>query len=184
MSPDGKRLYFISEDPLPGTSTSDKENIWMVEKEGNGWGEPQPLPDTVNALNLHWTISVAENYNLYFSASPSEDSDIYLSRFIGGAYTEAEPLSSSINTTELEFTPNIAPDESYLLFVRLVNSSAPPFLYISYAQDDGWSDPQKVENIRYCISPIVTPDRMFLIYLSSPYSLEWRDTSFIEKLRP
>lgn len=184
ISPDGQRLYFISKDPLPGSSISEKENIWMMEKEGAGWGEPQPLPDTVNALKLHWTLSVATNFNLYFSANVSGDDTIYLSRYVDGEYTEAEPLDKTINSTELEFTPNIAPDESYLLFTRLADTSATPYLYISYAMEDSWSEPQKIENVLYCISPIVTPDRMFVIYLSSPNSLEWRDTTFIENLRP
>ena len=185
ISPDGQRLYIISKDPLPGSSTSEKENIWMMEKEGDGWGEPQPLPDTVNANDLHWTISVASNYNLYFAGGPTGGiGDIYLSRYIDGEYTEAVLLGGPVNSVELEITPNISPDESYLLFTRLANTSATPYLYISYALEDGWSEPQKVENVLYCISPIVTPDRMFVIYLSSPNSLEWRNTSFIEELRP
>ena len=185
ISPDGQRLYFISKDPLPGSSTSDKENIWVMEKEGDGWGEPQPLPSSVNAHELHWTISVANNYNLYFAGGPEGGiGDIYLSRYIDGEYTDAELLGGPVNSVELEITPNIAPDESYLLFTRLANTSATPYLYISYAVENGWSEPQKIENVLYCISPIVTPDRMFVIYLSSPLSLEWRNTSFIDELRP
>jgi hypothetical protein len=184
VSPDGQRLYFISEDPLPGSETTGKENIWMMEKQGDGWGTPQPLPESVNAYALHWTISVAANYNLYFSSGPPDISDIYLSRYINGEYSEPEQLKGLVNSPELEITPNIAPDESYLLFSRLADNSSPPYLYISYALEDGWSEPQKVTNVYYCISPIVTPDRMYVIYLSSPNSLEWRDTTFIEELRP
>lgn len=184
ISPDGKRLYFISKDALPGSPTSDKENLWVVEKVGNDWGAPQPLPESVNARILHWTISVAANYNLYFSSGPSGIGDIFLSRYMDGEYTEPELLKGLVNSTELEITPNIAPDESYLLFSRMADNSSPPHLYISYALADGWSEPQMVANVYYCISPIVTPDRMYVIYLSSPNSLEWRDTTFIEELRP
>jgi hypothetical protein len=184
LSPDGQRLYFISENALPGSSTSGKENIWVMEKNQDGWNAPQPLPDSINSHLLHWTISVADNYNLYFSAGPVNIQDIYLSKYIDGEYTEPILLDKPVNTSDLEITPNIAPDESYLLFSRLANRDSQPFLYITYALEDGWSEPQKIENIRYCISPIVTPDRRYVIYLSSPYSLEWRDTSFIDELRP
>ncbi len=185
VSPDGMRLYFISMDPLPGSLSHDKENIWMVERTEDGWGEPQPLPESVNAIDLHWTISVASNYNLYFSGgSTGGIGDIYLSRYIDGEYTTAELLGEPVNSNELEITPNISPDESYLLFTRLANTSATPLLYISYAVEGGWSEPQMIGNVRYCISPIVTPDRNFVIYLSSPNSLEWRNTSFIDELRP
>jgi hypothetical protein len=184
LSPDGLRLYFISENALPGSSTSGKENIWMMVKEEEDWGMPQPLPDSINAYALHWTVSVSANYNLYFSAGPLGVSDIYLSRYLDGEYTEPLKLSETVNSDTLEFTPNIAPDESYLLFSRMADRNSQPYLYITYALETGWSEPQKIDNIRYCISPIVTPDRNYVIYLSSPYSLEWRDTTFIDTLRP
>jgi hypothetical protein len=157
----------------------------MMEKEGDGWAEPQPLPESVNKFGLHWTISVAANYNLYFSATNGEaQNDIFISRYVDGTYTEAIPLEAPINTNLLEFTPNIAPDESYILFSRLADSNSTPYMYISYAADTSWSEPEKVENVTYCISPIITPDRKYVIYMSSPASFEWRDTSFIEELRP
>jgi len=184
LSPDGQRLYFLSENALPGSSTSGKENIWMMIREEEDWGLPQPLPDSINAYALHWTVSVSVNYNLYFSAGPQGFSDIYLSRYLDEQYTEPVLLNETVNSDGLEFTPNIAPDESYLLFSRLADRNSQPYLYISYNLETGWSEPQKIDNIRYCISPIVTPDRNYVIYLSSPHSLEWRDTSFIDALRP
>jgi len=156
----------------------------MMEKEGEGWGEPQPLPDSINALSLHWTVSVADNYDLYFSAQVDGNTDIYFSRYVDGAYTDPIRLDAPVNTELIEVTPNIAPDGSYLLFTRIASNTDSPYLFITYALDSGWSEPVMVENVSYCISPIVTPDRAFVIYLSSPASFDWRDTSFIEELRP
>ncbi|MGA9396932.1 MAG: hypothetical protein WBV22_01625 [Anaerolineaceae bacterium] len=184
VSPDGKRLYFISEQVIPGALNPGKENIWMMEKEGEAWGTPQPLPASINGLSLHWTVSVASNYNLYFSAKTNGYPDIYFSRYIDGVYTDPILLDAPINSAAMEITPNIAPDESYLLFSRLTDGQSPAHLFISYAQDSGWTEPQRVENIPYCINPIVTPDRNYLIYMSSSSSFAWRDTSFIEELRP
>jgi Tol biopolymer transport system component len=184
ISPDGTMFYFISTAAIPGSPSTGKENIWMMEKQGEGWGEPQPLPASINTLSLHWTISVDDNYNLYFSAQKDGNTDIFLSSYVEGMYTEPIRLDAPINTEAIELTPNIAPDESYLLFTRIASRTDPPHLYISYALDSAWSDPIRVDNIPYCISPIVTPDRSFVIYLSSPASFEWRDTSFIEELRP
>jgi hypothetical protein len=183
ISPDGQKFYFISTAAIPGSSTS-KENLWMMEKQGDGWGEPLPLAPSINALALHWTVSVADNYNLYFSAVKDENTDIFLSEYINGEYMDPIQLDAPINTAEMEITPNIAPDESFLLFTRIASRTAPPHLYISYKVDFDWTEPVRVENVSYCISPIVTPDRAFVIYLSSPSSFEWRDTSFIEELRP
>ena len=183
VSPDGQRLYFISASALPGETSSGKENIWMMEKAGEEWGEPEPLPDVINQYSLHWTISVANNYNLYFAANDRGKSDIYVSEYLNGGYQEPVMLDEIISSDVIEFTPNIAPDESYLLFSRLEDRNSNPYLYITYATESGWSEPQEVENIPYCISPIITPDRNYVIFMGGPTSIYWRDTSFVEALR-
>jgi Tol biopolymer transport system component len=183
ISPDGLRLYFISPSALPGETSSGKENIWMMEKDGDEWKVPQPLPDVINRYSLHWTISVANNYNLYFAANDRGKSDIYISEYRNGEYQEPYMLDEIISSDVIEFTPNIAPDESYLLFSRLEDRNSNPYLFITYATESGWSEPQKVENIPYCISPIITPDRKYVIFMGSPTSIYWRDTSFVEELR-
>lgn len=184
ISPDGAKFYFISTAAIPRTSSTSKENLWMMEKKGEGWGEPHSLPISINDLALHWTISVADNYDLYFSAQKDSNTDIFLSRFFDGVYTDPIKLDAPVNTEEMEITPNIAPDGSYLLFTRVASKVDPPHLYITYALDSGWTEPVRIENVPYCISPIVTPDRSYVIFLSSPSSFSWRDTSFIEDLRP
>ncbi len=183
ISPDGELFFFISPDPIPDIS-SGKENIWMMAKEGESWGEPQPLPQSINALDLHWTISVAANYDLYFSAGEPGNKNIYMSPYIDGGYTDPILLPPEINSDVMDITPNIAPDGSYLLFSRYFNQEEMPYLYISYATELGWTEAVKIENIPYCISPIVTPDGQTVIYLSSPTSFGWRDTSFIKSNHP
>ncbi|MBN1267599.1 MAG: PD40 domain-containing protein [Anaerolineales bacterium] len=77
ISPDGLKFYFISEAPLPGQIAGGKENIWMMEWESGAWSEPQPLPESVNHYQIHWTVSVASNYDLYFNANVDGNPDIY-----------------------------------------------------------------------------------------------------------
>lgn len=184
ISPDGLKFYFISTAPVPGQDQNGKENIWMMEWESGGWSEPEPLPESINNLALHWTVSVASNYDLYFAANLDGNPEILKSLFLNGEYTEPALLGEPINSEFLEFTPNIAPDQSYLLFSRIKDNQSPAHLYISYATDNGWSEPARVENVENCISPIVTPDRKKVIYLNGSSELWWRDTSFIEELRP
>jgi hypothetical protein len=184
ISPDGKKFYFISTVPIPGIQGSGKENYWMMDRESGDWGAPEPLPQAVNGLQLHWTPSVNLNYDFYFSANVDGDPDIYVAEFKDGAYLDPIPLSPSVNSPEMEFTPHIAPDGSYLLFARAKDGNTPALLYISYSQDGEWTDAVQVENVESCISPIVTPDGNYVIYLSSSESLAWRDTTFIEELKP
>ena len=184
ISPDGQLFFFISPDNIPGISTAGKENIWMMKKDGDGWGEPQPLPQSINALDLHWTVSVDADYTLYFSAGEPGNKQIYTSQYIDGTYDDPVPLSEPVNSDAMEITPNIAPDGSYLLFSRFTRQNDNALMYISYATETGWTEPVKADNVPYCISPIVTPDGKYVLYLSSPSSFAWRDTSFIEDLRP
>jgi Tol biopolymer transport system component len=184
ISPDGMKFYFISTVPIPGVPGSGKENYWMMDWDSGEWSAPEPLPQAVNDLQLHWTPSVNYNYDFYFSANVDGDPDIYVAEFKDGAYQDPIPLGPSVNSPEMEFTPYIAPDGSYLLFARAKDGNTPTLLYISYAQNGGWSDAIRVENVESCINPIVTPDGDYVIYLESAVSLAWRDTSFIEELIP
>jgi hypothetical protein len=65
----------------------------------------------------------------------------------------------------------------------LEDRNSNPYMYIAYATESGWSEPQVVENIPYCISPIITPDRKYVIFMGGPTSIYWRDTSFVEELK-
>ncbi|MBN2796928.1 MAG: exo-alpha-sialidase [Clostridia bacterium] len=184
ISPDGEYLYFISTDPIDGQSASGKENLWITHRENDQWGEPEPLPALINQYDLHWTFSVASNYDLYFSALIEGNPEILKASFINGEYLEPIRLGPPVNTSQLEFCPNIAPDQSFLLFSRIEDHSSPAHLYISYATEDSWTEPVSIENVEECISPIVTPDGKYVIYLKGDDALEWRDTTFIELLRP
>ena len=184
LSPDGSKFYFISEKEYPGSETGSPENIWMMIKTNDGWGEAQPLPESINSLELHWTISVDNENNLYFSAFVNGNWDLFVSYYSEKGYEPPQNLEMPLSSSDREFTPNIAPDGRYILFSRMPLNSDNPSLYISYRSPNGWSEPKKVENISYCISPIVTPDRKYVIYLSSPYSFAWRDTTFITELEP
>ena len=183
ISPDGQLFFFISPDNIPGISTAGKENIWMMQKDGDGWSEPQPLPQSINALDLHWTVSVDAEYTLYFSAGEPGNKQIYTSQYIDGAYSDPTPLSEPVNSDVMEITPNIAPDGSYLIFSRYTTQDESARMYITYATETGWTDPVLVDNVPYCISPIVTPDGKYIFYMSSPSSFAWRDTSFADELR-
>ncbi|MCP4634415.1 MAG: hypothetical protein GY855_15920, partial [candidate division Zixibacteria bacterium] len=107
LAPDGNRLFFQSYEPT-GVGGR-KENIWFMDRDGNGWTSPQPLSEIVNIFEMHWQVSVADNCNLYFSSFATGDGDIYLSRFVDGAYTEPEVLGPSINGELYDFEPFIAP---------------------------------------------------------------------------
>jgi WD40 repeat protein len=184
ISPSGDKLFFLSKGKLPDSDLPEKENIWFVERKGDRWGKPEPLGEEVNALTLHWQISVAASGNLYFTSGETGFEDIYVSKYIDDRYVKAEPLGDSINTEQFENTPYIAPDESYIIFARSKDQSSYPRLYISYADENhNWGEPVLIRSVIYGLCPIVSPDGKYLFFLSSPQSVSWMRTDFIKDLK-
>jgi Tol biopolymer transport system component len=118
LSPDGKRLFFLTFKVLPSDPV-ERERIWFVDRVEGKWTTPTLLSESISAHPTHWSFSVAKNGNLYFLSELSGNQDIYVSQFFENQYKNPVPLCSSINTSSREFCPFIAPDESYILFSRV-----------------------------------------------------------------
>jgi WD40-like Beta Propeller Repeat len=185
ISPSGEQLFFLSKDTPPGSTLQQKEDVWVLMRRGDGWGKPRPLDEEVNALELHWQISVAANGDLYLGSVEPGLEDIYVSRMVDGRYVTPERLSDRINTDAYETTPYIAPDGSYLLFSRIEEGSAVARLYIAFPDGEGsWGQPVRVDSVSYGLAPVVSPDWKYVLFLSSPQTVSWVDTTFVEELRP
>jgi len=185
FSPDGKKLFFLSSRPTETGGSSDKENIWLVERVQDSWSDPKPVSPNINAFDLHWLFSVANNGTIYFS-SPSGNSfgnrDIYSSRIVDGEYEEPKNLGEIINTPDSDHTPFIAPDESYLIYV-----SSEKF-HISYRNKNGvWIKPvdmgPKINSLFAALCPAVTPDGKYMFFISRG-DIYWVDAKTIEELKP
>lgn len=126
MSPDGTFVVFQSTRPAVPPAVAPKEgepipgvvsNLWRVDRTGSGWSQPVRLPDTVNIGHAIWKPSIAANGNLYFTVIDAKGGKrLYSSKFENGAYLPAQPLPFSDGTTA-DVDPEIAPDESFLVFV-------------------------------------------------------------------
>ena len=115
LTPDGCRLFFISNRPDSGDARKESCDLWMVERAGQGWSAPRPLGRDVCTDATEWSPSVAANGNLYFGTTREGGKgrdDIWMSRLDGGRYTTPVNLGDSINTRFGEVEPWIAPDES------------------------------------------------------------------------
>lgn len=135
---DGKRLYYSSNRPVNGVEDENNIDLWMINIEGNTWGNPIHLGAKVNTEYLDWFPTLSDNGNLYFSTGPNPSSNIVLSRFEDGEYQEAISLGDSVNSASRDYDPFIAPDESFVIF----SSNRPGGfgsvdLYISYKKNDG-----------------------------------------------
>jgi ankyrin repeat protein len=185
---DGKRVYFMSAQPLPGVPDSRKERIWYVNRTASGWSEPKTVDASVNDYPHHWQFSVDADHTIYFSSSVPEGhggGDIYRSRLVDGKWQKPENLGSPVNTDKGEGTPFVAPDGSYLMFSRDYD------LYISFREKDGgWTEPtnlgRPINSPAIELCPMVTPSGKYLFFLSQrggESHVWWVDAGFISKLK-
>ncbi len=190
FSLDGKRIYFNSLRPEKKGEKSGKENIWYVERKNKGWSEPKMVDKIVNSFPLHYMISLSEAGNLYFGSSKAGgfgQMDIYVSRNINNSFSKPENLGSSVNSECDELSPYISPDESYLLFTRLVQGNGD--LYISFRDNNGlWTKSKPLINTKHFEQcPSVSIDQKCLFFHSDKSGVRevyWVDAKIIEKLRP
>lgn len=200
FSPDGKRLYFISNRPLEKDAQSTGFNNWYVEQTDKGWSGPKHYGFPINSNN-DWGVSIAKNGNLYFASSREGGlgaEDIYRSRLVKGNYTEPENLGLSINTRARDTYPFISPDENYLLFIS--NRSAGEFggldqffdIYISFCQRDGsWTSARRMGNginsDKFETTPLVSPDGKYLFFVSQRNGgvgeVYWADAAIIDQTK-
>ena len=190
-SPDGRKIFFCSNRPLPGATVENGNyDIWIVERDGGTWTEPTPLGPPVNTDKNEAFPSLAADGTLYYQTwgGKGGESDIYCSRNIDGIYQQPEKIESGVSTEFYEGGPFIAPDESYLLFqaIRPDSSHGNTNIYITFKLESGaWSPPQnigdEVNASGYPISPMVSPDGKYLFFatnsIRAPFSYRGRSYS-------
>jgi hypothetical protein len=188
ITPDGTRMYFGSERPWQGLTPGFLYQ-WYVDKTGSGWSEPKPMdPPLFGELMMY--PSVANNKNMYYTASDGVSKQwIALARYAAGAYQEPVALSDIINSTLYPAHPFIAPDESYIMFDAVTDTTNwARDLYICFRKPDStWTHPinmgTMINNATYSMFPFVSRDSKYFFFYRDNYMM-WMSTSFIEKLRP
>lgn len=196
ITPDGKRVFFLSRRPLsPGGPSADRENIWTAPRKGDSWGEPEYLGDAINALQVHWQVSTDLAGNLYFGGQDPEGKtmgDIFVARPEGGRYSKPEKLGPAVSSADHEHSPTIAPDGSYIIFSRASQQRVQLGLFISFKTKDGrWGDAICLNEVIGCTTASqctsLTPDGKYLFYISwgfDEWAAYWVKSDFIDKLRP
>jgi ankyrin repeat protein len=194
LSADGQKLFFCSNRPSEKNSESARDrDIWMVERKGSRWSEPENLGSPVNTEKPEPYVTVSQNGMLYFHANNYEGgrgaADIYRSRFVNDRYMKPENLGDSINSKYPDSCPCIAPDESYIVFqsVRPENVSPGFNLYVSFWNEDGtWTKAKnmgKEINMQEAGIPKISPDGKYLFFKREG-EIYWVDTKIINELNP
>lgn len=174
FSPDGKKLFFVSNRPLHGDSVKDFD-IWYLTKINGQWTNPVNLQAPVNTEANEFYPSVAANGNLYFTAAYPKGKgkeDIYVARWEGDKYADPVSLDSAINSPLYEFNAFVSPDERFIMFSSFGRNDdhGKGDLYISLKDTAGNWQPAKnlsmlnSERLDYC--PFVSPDKKIMFFTS------------------
>jgi hypothetical protein len=177
ISPDGGRFFFLSTRPRPGKGAQDRnEDIWVMDRQGERWGEPYPVGAPIDTDDKEYFPSVTRDGTLYFTRAKQGEREnvIFRSRLVDGRYQEAVRLPAQVNAGVNRFNAFIAPDESYLLLSVLGRPDAvgrSDYYVVFRSPDDTWSEPINLGPLinrpgGMGFSPYVSPDGKYLFFMS------------------
>ena len=190
LSPDEKRLYFISKRALDGLGEPKDYDIWYVERQANGWSSPINAGTNINSSSNEYYISFTKDGTMYFSSNKGGSSfDIYASKSLDGEFQKPVLLGDAINTSNYEADVFIDPEEEYIIFcaTRQEDGLGRGDLYISFKNLDGsWSKSKNMGNRintkGHELCPFVSADGKYFFYTSNQ-DIYWIDASILEEMR-
>lgn len=193
LTPDDKRLFFISDRPLDGTGPKKDYDIWYAERREKGWSEPINAGKNINSTKNEYYISFTKTGKMYFSSNKLDEKgfnnyDIYSSEMKNGEFQPSTKLGLAINTSSYEADVFVAPDESYVVFsANRPEGLGSGDLYVSFRKPDGtWTESKSLGNTvnsdtdDFC--PYVTKDGKYLFY-ASRRDIYWVSTDVIKRMR-
>ena len=178
ITPDGKRLLFLSNRPDTTNGKPVNQDIWAVDRTEDGWSEPYNIGPPINTEAPEFYPSVTMDGTFYFTRSVGRSSYIFRSLLIDGKYGEPEKLPEQINSTNQQYNAFIAPDESYIIVPTggREDCLGGDDYYICFRNaDDTWTEPVNMGNpvnSRYGSehSAYLSPDGRYLFFMSARMS--------------
>ncbi len=175
FSPDGRKLYFASRRPIQDTTPKADFDLWVVEKSGTGWNEPQRIAAPVNTESQETSPSATADGTLYFSsnrAGGKGTADIYRARLVEGNYV-VENAGDAINSPSPELQVFISPAEDMLIFAAIgrQDGQGSVDLYFSRRTDGVWSKAvnlgNKINSRGLDSAPRISADRRYFFWTST-----------------
>jgi len=184
LSADGRQMFFVSRRPVVGSGEPlDHEDIWVVDRDGDGWGLPRNLGAPINTPQAEFFPSVTRDGTLYFTRRGEDRVEsIYRSRRSNGVYTEPEKLGPHVNSAQTRFNAFVAPDESFLivcLWGAEDSLGGSDYYVVFRSPEDEWTEPINLGPVINTAegqewSPYVSPDGKYFFFMASRPSIEAR----------
>ena len=157
LSPDGQRLYFVSNrPPQPGRGAGDGvemgehhfpgTNLWYVARQRDGrWGAPVHVDGALNDGAMIYNPSVAANGDIYFSAHRADSGKAYQIYVVHPTATATRrPTGCELgDLAHNRMDPAIDPQGRFMLYAGNEGDAlGRADIYIAFRQPDGrWGKP-------------------------------------------
>ena len=184
ISLDGSRLFFGSNRPRAGVD-GNPYGIWMMERAGDGWGEPQFI------LQAMYVSSTLDGTIICGDMASPEGGVLFL-RPTGDGYSAPVKLQCSTTTGHNDdwHHPAISPDGGFIIFDSMragaLGGEGDSDFYLSFLKDDGsWSEASHLTDISTPgdnMCAYITPDGKYLFYHAAR-DIYWVSTEAINQLK-
>ncbi|MGV3730539.1 MAG: hypothetical protein ACO1NN_07235 [Sphingopyxis sp.] len=158
VTPDGKRLYYISTRHAPETDDFD---IWYVERTPDGgWGEPQRTPEPVNSPAAELLPRADAAGRLYFGSSRDGSAgggDIYVATEVApGEWTVAN-VGPPVSTAGHDYEAEISRDGQTIVTVS--DRGDRSHLYRYRREGDRWIEVGRIpaDPDQFQVGPLLSP---------------------------
>lgn len=193
LSPDGKRILFVSNRPAGGGSEPGKfPDIWMAEKTGDRWGDPVRLGPPVNTADpadIEAHPAFGPDGGIYFMRQNGKIRRLFQATRRGDGFDEPRPLPLSEDLFAGGFSgPCLSPDgRTLLMHSRREGGFGNWDLYVSFKDESGgWSEFKNlgpaVNTDKPESSPTFSADGRF-IFFTRETDIFWVSATIIEKLK-
>lgn len=170
ISPDGKRLFFNSTRPKPGTQEEQETvDIWYIENWNMQGATAKYLP-IINTEGEESYPSVDGSGNLYFNSDRLRGGgvmDIWVAE--SRDYTFQAPHAlNAISSVDSENDLTISPDGQTLIFNRFHFNGRTIDLYRSRRENRRWSEPELLGEVNEAdiweLTPTIGPNGQLFLY--------------------
>lgn len=163
LTPDGRRLYFISTRHAPGGGDFD---IYYVERNAAGWDPPQRLPAPVNSAASELLPRVDAAGRLYFGSSRPGGhggGDIYVATERDGRW-EVANVGPPVSTAAYEYEAEISRDGRIMIVVA--DRGDRSHLYRFERDGEAWVERGRIEARRdvFQVGPLLSPNAQRLLF--------------------
>lgn len=150
FSPKDGKLYYSSDEPLELHKFRTEKNIWVAEREGGKWVNPQPLPPAINTGATETSPAVDADGRLYFVTNHSRAGggglDIMEAQQDQDGQWQVTTMPEGLNSRRADDHLAVTPDGNTLFFYshrtpKLGNVD----IWRSRRGEDGqWQEPENI----------------------------------------